>query len=391
VGVNSTADGPTTNPPAAARHASGLARECRLGHPHLTAGLLALAVFATALVCGVAYARHLESRYVQDLSKLKLPLKDRSAALHAAALRRPDTLLLYGSSELTIPNPLRATEFFGKASSGFQVFPIGRIGTSPLIILEDLATVGLSIRAKRVVVSVSPSWFFTVSWRPSFYEGNFSPLGAYALAFSSEFSLTLRRHAAERMLRYARTYRYDPVLQLSLQALASSNPWSPALYAFVWPLGKLEEIVLRLQDHWNVTRYIRGHVALPDDSDEELTFPVPSGGDPELVSHLQRAEEWTSLELVLDALKELGARPLLLSMPLAGGFFDRHGVSREMRQELYYGRLEKLAERYGIPLVDFAAEDEDAAFLNGVGAHLSEEGWRHYDEALDRFYHGALD
>ena len=43
------------------------------------------------------------------------------------------------------------------------------------------------------------------------------------------------------------------------------------------------------------------------------------------------------------------------------------------------------------PLVDFEDEDEDAGFLNGVGAHLSQRGWRSYDEVLDRFYHAALD
>ena len=152
--------------------------------PSPNRGTFALAIFATALICGLFYARHLENEHVQDLSKLKLPLKDRSAALHAAAFRRRDTLLLYGSSELTIPNPLRATEFFRKGSSGFQVFPIGHIGTTPLVILEDLAALGSNLRDKRVVVSISPTWFYSISQRASFYEGNFSPLGAYALAFS---------------------------------------------------------------------------------------------------------------------------------------------------------------------------------------------------------------
>jgi DltD-like protein len=195
------------------------------------------------------------------------------------------------------------------------------------------------------------------------------------------------------MINYRRTYRFDPVLRLSLEALASSAPWSPALYAIVWPLGKLEEVVLRLQDHWKMVRQIRGHLPIPDDSDEELTFQTPTEVDPaqELASYLRRASEWGSLELVVEALKQLGARPLLLSMPIAGGFFDQHGVSREMRHELYYGRLQQLARRYRVPLVDFEAEDEDAGFLNGVGAHLSQEGWRYYDEALERFYRGALD
>jgi len=158
-------------------------------------------------------------------------------------------------------------------------------------------------------------------------------------------------------------------------------------------LGKLEEFVLRLQDHWKMAREIRRNLPLPDDSDEELTFqtPIEGGQAQELVSYLRRASEWGSLELVIEALKQLGARPLLLSMPIAGGFFDRHGISREMRHELYYGRLQRLAERYGMPLVDFEDEDEDPGFLNGVGAHLSQRGWRSYDEVLDRFYHAALD
>jgi len=384
VGVSSREDGGAGNRLIAGRQA---------GHPHLAAGLLALAIFAVALCGGVAYARRLENGYVRDLSTLKLPTRDRSAALHEAAVRRRDTLLLYGSSELTIPNPWRATEHFRKQSSGFQVFPIGRIGTTPLVILEDVAALGTSLRDKRVVVSISPTWFFPISQRPSFYEGNFSPLGAYALAFSDDLSLEIKRGAAARMLRYTRTYRYDPVLALSLEALASRARWSPALYAIAWPLGKLEEIVLRLQDHWKMARQIRGRLPLPDDSEEELTFQIPTDGREarELASYLPQASEWGSLELVVEALKQLGARPLLMSMPIAGAFFDRQGVSREMRHELYYGRLQRLAARYGVPLVDFEAEDEDEGFLNGIGAHLSEEGWRYYDDALERFYRGALD
>ena len=165
---------------------------------------------------------------------LRLPTKDRSAALHEAAVRRPDTLLLYGSSELTIPNPLRATEFFRKRSNGFQVFPIGRIGTTPLVILENHAALGSTLRNKRVVVSISPTWFYSLSQRTSFYEGNFSPLSAYALAFSDNLSLGVRRSAAERMLYYKRTYRYDPVLRLALEALASRARWGLALYTVVW-------------------------------------------------------------------------------------------------------------------------------------------------------------
>jgi DltD protein len=163
------------------------------GRPHLTAGLVATTISAVLLACGLIYARDLESRYVRDLGKVSLPMVYRSAALNAAAVRRQDTLLLYGSSELTMPEMYRATEVFRKYSNGFQVFPVGRAGTTPLIILRDLAAIGSTVRGKRVVVSVSPAWFYLESSRRDYYAGNFSPLEAYALAFSTDFSRSLRQ------------------------------------------------------------------------------------------------------------------------------------------------------------------------------------------------------
>jgi D-alanine transfer protein len=371
------------------------------GRPHLAAALLAMAICAVVLVCGVIYARELESRYVRDLSKVKLPMWYRSVALHAAALRRQDTLLLYGSSELTIPDPYRASDVFRKYSSGFQVFPVGRAGTTSLIILQDLAAIGSAIRNKRVVVSVSPAWFYLQSSRRDYYAGNFSPLEAYALAFSGNLSRSLRRQAARRMLFDERTLRQDPVLKLSLQVLASRGPSSRALYRLVWPLGKLEELVLRLQDHWRTVRQIRDHSDLSPRLEREAGLERPTGessaldpGRPyaaEMLSNLRHSTEWLDLELLLEGLKQLGARPLLLSMPIAGAFYDRQGVSREDRHDLYYERLRELASRHGVPLVDFEREDEDTTFLSGIGSHLSPEGWLYYDDALDRFYHGALD
>jgi len=370
------------------------------GRPHLAAALLATTISAIALVCGVIYARELESRYVRDLSKVKLPMEYRSAALNAAALRRPDTLFLYGSSELTIPDPYRASDVFRKYSTGFQVFPVGRAGTTSLIILQDLAAIGSTVHDKRVVVSVSPAWFYLRSSRRDYYAGNFSPLEAYALAFSGDLSRSLRRQAARRMLFDGRTLR-DPVLELSLRVLASRTQSSRALYRLVWPLGKLEELVLRLQDHWRMVRVIREHSDSARAPEQEVPFERPTGvsrSSPngrlyadEMVSNLRNSTEWTDLDLLLEGLKQLGARPLLLSMPIAGSFYDRQGISRQERHDLYYQRLRELAQRRGVPLIDFENEDEDAAFLSGVGSHLSPEGWLYYDDALDRFYRGALD
>ena len=70
----------------------------------------------------------------------------------------------------------------------------------------------------------------------------------------------------------------------------------------------------------------------------------------------QTAREWIDFELLLRGLNELGARPLLLSIPIDGQYFDQFGVGRAFR-DLYYKRIRKLAQAHDVPLIDFAEHD----------------------------------
>ena len=45
----------------------------------------------------------------------------------------------------------------------------------------------------------------------------------------------------------------------------------------------------------------------------------------------QHAHEWIDFELLLRGLNELGARPLLLSIPIDGRYFEQFGVERGFR------------------------------------------------------------
>jgi len=95
------------------------------------------------------------------------------------------------------------------------------------------------------------------------------------------------------------------------------------------------------------------------------------------------------LELLLRALADVHARPLLLSMPIAGDFYDHAGVSRSAR-DAYYTKLRALVQRYHFPVAEFEEHDEDPAFLIRHQSHLTAKGWVYYDRALDDFFHGRL-
>jgi len=375
---------------------------------------VALLIGAAVAVGATFWAHRIEGRYVRALAPMHLPYENRSSALHAAALRHPDLLMMFGSSELSSSYAYRAIGLFRTYPTGFEVFPIGRAGTTSLVMLQDVGAIGDALRGKKVVVSLSPIWFYASAMAPAdYYAGNFSRLQAYALAFNTSLGYRLRRKAAQRMLQYPETLA-DPVLELSLKTLASPSRFAPLLYAALWPLGKIEEIVLRLQDHWEAVglveskyhhRYLQPHVPhAPAEVDWPALIahaeqnpgpqrPIERGrlyGAGNMVPDLKTSAEWTDFEMLLEALRELGARPLIVSMPIRGSFYDAQGVFRETRHELYYEPLRRLVARYGFPLVDFEDEDEDQTFLESPLSHLSRKGWMYYARTLDRFYHDDL-
>ncbi len=395
--------------------------------PHLTAALLALAAAAAATGAFAVYARRVEAAHVHALAAVEFPEKSQGSALQRAALRTSDLLPAYGSSELLeqVPYevPFEAVSLFHDYPTGFDVFPIAKPKDTCLVIAEKLAAVAPLLRGRKVVVSISPTWFFARRAGQRGYAGNFSPLHGYELAFNSRLGLAWKRDAARRMLYYERTLVKHPVLFYGLQQLAEGTRVGDALYWGVFPLGRIETETLRLQDHWEVVRFLRSQPTLADaprrehaidwdalaaDARREYarrTAGSPYGVDPaawrkevkardthdpraaaKIRLALQRSVEWTDLELLLRELRDLGARPLLVSPPIHGVFFDAQGLTRADR-DLFYDRMAALARQYGFPAEIFAEYDMDPSFSIDPLGHLSPVGWIHYDRVLDSFYH----
>ena len=105
--------------------------------------------------------------------------------------------------------------------------------------------------------------------------------------------------------------------------------------------------------------------------------------------NLEKSQEWDDLELLLRELNELGARPLLLSMPIHGGWQDYCGVTYSARK-VYYKKLRRISARYQAPVVDFADHDADQSFCRDPTGHLAPNGLLYYDQVLDDFFHDAI-
>jgi D-alanine transfer protein len=391
--------------------------DSKKGTPHLFSTLVALTLAAAMLFAGELVALHVEQTTVSSTAPELFPLKNQGLVFQRAALRAPNVLPLYGTSELIIPSVEdKANVFFRGAPTGFQISPVGGGGANLLVMLQKIGALGSDLCGKKLVISLSPGWFLKVKSGWKGYEGNFSPMAASKMIFGTGLNFDLKRDIALRMLESPSTLEGRPLLSFALRRLASGSWLDRLIFWALWPVGKLQTALMTLQDHLAALNYIRDQIKPATPSHPEVLDwskliakvsepnPVgsrdikePPGFDDELVvpgSHdvtfrhdLNASPGWKNLELLLRVLARVHARPLILSMPIGGNFYDREGVSRSARED-YYAKLRALVQRYRFPLVEFKGHDEDPAFLIRHESHLTAKGWMYYNRALDDFFHG---
>ena len=374
-------------------------------------------------------------------------VKFRSLFLQRAALEDGRLLPLYGSSELyCCGDPYRATQVFTGEPSGFDAFAVGQAGISNLLFLQMFGALGTALQGKRLVLLNSPPWFtVSPSYRQNAYAENFSTEIAEAFIFGAPLSTRLREAVARRMLTYPRTLDGNLLLRLGVEALARPSGLHRLTYRVLAPLGRVEAWIEESRGAVRTLLFLRHHRAhraspspqprqldwvelaadatdiavhrnttnpfgIPDrmyhrmmrdagtrDAFERALatyrsgdtnrdgrlFPVPVGWQETML----RSEEWTDLRLATAILQELGARPFLWTMPLAGFYQDYTALSAPVRRD-FYERWEHLARRTGFDWLDFREEDEDRYFLTGAGGHFGPRGWVFADYALDLWWQG---
>lgn len=412
-----TASAPNLSSADLRKTAALAARSCRsfASKPHLKAVFTIVLLLAAILGILDACVDRMEASYAHELLASGEDFNSlRSLALERTVLRQSDLLPLYGSSELLKPVPHRPQEFFRTYPSDFAVYPVGKPGTYPLIMLQHLGAIGPDLRGKKVAISLSSGWFREREMLPSHYRGNYLPSTAREFLFSRHVSLDLRRHAAKRMLAFPDTLERDPVTAFAARRLASGSPWDHLAYLSAWPLGRLQIFASRWQDHFEVAgasfrlgmhpvpaHHLRHRIDWPqaiatasreagdipgDEIDPLAASEELRENDAEFLARMENSPGWEDLDLLLRGLKEAGADPLLFCTPVNGPHYARVGVSRAAR-DVFYRRLEAAVAPYHFTLRTFADHDCDRHFEHDHFDHLSAKGWLYYNRSLDAFVH----
>ena len=399
---------------------------------HLISASAALLILISAVIYSGRYASSLEDKYVHALAALELPQTYAGIVLQQAAFRQADLLPVYGSSEMLDRDiPYAASIFFAAYPTGFNVIEIAKGGSTSLNIAQDLAAIGPRLNGKKVVISFTPIIFSDPKVTEYAYAGNFSRLHAASLAFSPSLSMAVKQKAAKRMLEYPDilSKSADPLLSFALQNLARGTFYNHIVYALTLPLGQLDILIIRLQDHYEVWSFLQEHPNIDQASKRQiktidweaeigraeaqqqaiannnpfgienttwiqeyhqvLAISQPGSGDGQFITKINNSEEWGDLAILLEILNELGAQPLILSRPINGTLSTASGVSEKGRQA-FYTRLQSLVGAYNIALADFQPYTNDPFFSIDDASHPSQKGWAVVDKTLDAFYHGNI-
>ncbi|MDR3136833.1 MAG: D-alanyl-lipoteichoic acid biosynthesis protein DltD [Coriobacteriales bacterium] len=375
--------------------------------------LIALLLALLLAGCGLASWTHTlpESAAAPPALSYDLVLteeKMQSATFLAAAMR-PQSLLLFGSSELSAGGDMAAhpLRFFREQNIGSVPMMVGSAHTQSLQFALYAGALADKLRPeqRKVVLILSPQWFQTVDIEPAAFRSRFSWEVYQQFLANSALSSELQAAVGARLVQ----------LGVDSAHLAALNPSGliEALDGFFY--GGLEDIklrqglaVVREQGQEPADTYLTLNTA-PDWSEwlaqaardgqaastnnnfgilnsyynDYIASSLDTYAGAAADTSFLHSREYGDLELFLEVCKQSGLEPLIAIVPVNGPWYDYTGVSAPMRQQ-YYAQIRALCESHHVNSVDFSASEYETYFLRDV-MHLGWIGWTRLEEAMYDF------
>ncbi|MED4205168.1 D-alanyl-lipoteichoic acid biosynthesis protein DltD [Neobacillus mesonae] len=326
-------------------------------------------------------------------------------------------LPMYGSSELARLDRFHPSNYFQETGADFTPFLIGRGGTTSITHFLNFAEHTKQLKGKKIIFIVSPQWFQPKGTDETHFVPNYSSLQGYDLAFNNTINPKLKKAAIKRLLTYS-PIRKDPILSTMYKAEISNNPWTKRKSALVRPIALVYRDILvkkdlyytlaggkphkralspkvkhrtwkRLADQaerYGKRRATNNEFYVTNGQYNKIRKMVPSMKDQKAGASYGKSIEYRDFQMVLDLLKDAGAEPLFISIPVNGKWYDYTGFPKKGRT-VYYEKIKKQIEAEGFAFADFSEHEYDPYFLKDT-IHIGWKGWVYTDKAIQDFYEG---
>ncbi|MBQ6431054.1 MAG: D-alanyl-lipoteichoic acid biosynthesis protein DltD [Oscillospiraceae bacterium] len=341
------------------------------------------------------------------------------------AARQPDTLLIFGSSELkTTDICSHPANFFADRRCGFQVNLIGRGSCQSLVHALAIAAGGDALNGKKVVLITAPQSYVEDGIAADLFMANFSELQVLAMLDDDTISDEVKTYLSSRI--QALIDRYNEENGTSLQRNTAAGLLTDAkrdgnglISSLLLPYRALSYWALDCKDKVEARAILRDYNDVPVPQEE-----APIDWDAEEQAALAQAAqmvtnndfsmqddyystyvgrkldqqegkdsalsydvspEYDDLRCLLEICRLKGMDVLFVHVPMNGKWNDYTGFSAD-RRESYYEKVRAITEEYeNVTLLDLTRFEYEPYFLCDT-MHLGWKGWLEVDRAIIEFY-----
>lgn len=322
-----------------------------------------------------------------------------------------DSYLCLGSSEFYISKDkvsMCPQAVFGENVTGVDMTFVGQGYDQSLWQAIAAGAYGGRVKNKKVMIVVSPQWFFKGNGDQDKFESKFS----YSLyrAFAQNPSISDKTKA------YVRRRCEELGVDAGQLAAAAQD----------MPLDAVNDWFFSLADGWRLRSEVPGIVAIAPSKSPARAAGEPTGEPdwdalldaaraegaascttndygvydayweknhtymPELFENFHEADdEYADLACLLEVCREAGLEPLVCILPVHGAWYDLADVSAEERAA-YYQRIRGICDEAGAAYADFSSCEYEKYFLCDT-VHPGWVGWVRIERAFYDFMSGRDD
>jgi len=377
------------------------------------------------LFCTQSYYEGLISKKYYDKFGENLTVqKFKSVILQSMGAREGDNLLMFGSSEFvhTIGYYTQPIKFFNGKKDGFQINLIGKGGYTCLVHAANFGALGTELKGQKVVFVVSPEWFLKGGINGNDLEANSSELQVYGFLFNREISSATKQELSKRIIsiHYSKTnenfavmraycslYSNKDLLSTSKRYLMTPYYWiryellilkdDITSYEYLKPMPKLTKYIKPQHTNINWEAELKKASNIAESKSNNNKFGMDNNAyNNSFKKNLQKTKgsmkndsykvspEYEDFKLLLDVCKDEGIKPLILSIPVNGKWYDYAGFNKSDRLA-YYKKIDTMVNSYGFEVADFSKHENENYFLMD-DSHIGWKGWVYVNEAIDKYY-----
>lgn len=319
-----------------------------------------------------------------------------------------DGILTFGTSELYISSPLVnqcPQKVFGESVSGVDMTYVGEAFDQSLWQAIAAGAYASASKNRKVVLMLSPQWFFKGNGQQSKFSSKFSYQLYKGFLENDSISDDTKAYVRQRLETLgvdgtqiaaanddtfvdaindaAYQFSNDLRIRSKIDALVKGSPKNSLVRSAGEPTGEPDWDALlsdaQAQGEQSCTNNDYGiHDAYWDKNSQ---YKSEQNQD-----FVHADDEWADFQCFLKVCKEADLEPLVVILPMHGGWYDEMGVTSDIRAQ-FYDQARSLCDEAGVAYADFSSCEYEKYFLCDT-VHPGWIGWVRIEHAVYDFVNG---